>query len=176
MVWGPTGVSEYFAGGDVKKFALTHNKGYCYIVIDPASSSYLCHKCATYVCMNMNKNAVISWALVGLLKWQRLGKPCIESSYLKHNVIFYPFFYCPCFLNLNKANHCLTSLSAALCSTMRALSTKTTGMETGCTAGPQAISSLASSTSTERKDTDNSCSLTDPPFRLTGWMDGWMTG
>lgn len=112
----------------------------------------------------------ISWALVGRLKWQRLGKPCTESSYIKHNVIFYPFVLCQFFLNLNKANHCLISLSAALCSTMRALSTKTTGMEMGCTAGPQAISSLASSTSTERKDMDNNCSLMDPAFRLTGWM------
>lgn len=57
------------------------------------------------------------------------------------------------------------SLSAALFSTMRALSTRTTDMGMDCTAGPQATSSPASSTSTERKVTDNSCSLMEPPFR-----------
>lgn len=86
-----------------------------------------------------------------------------ESFYMKHNAFFY------CILSVshkfNKASHYLISPTAALFSTMRALSTKTTGMEVGCTAGPQATGSLVSSTSTERKDTDINCSRMEAPFR-----------
>lgn len=60
-----------------------------------------------------------------------------------------------------EAAFCLCVLSC-----MRALSTETTDMETDGTSGQrQATSSPASSTSTERKDMDNTCSLMEPPSR-----------
>lgn len=66
---------------------------------------------------------------------------------------------------VNKATHYLIFLSSPLCSTMRGLSTRTTGMGMDSTAGPQVIGLLASSILTERKDMDNSCFLMEPSFR-----------
>jgi len=79
------------------------------------------------------------------------------------HVIFY------CLLSDFPEDSCLMSLSAPLCSSMRALSIKTTGMGVDSTAGPQATRSLASSISTEKKDMDNKCCLKEPPLRLNGY-------
>ena len=63
--------------------------------------------------------------------------------------------------------HSLTvpSVCVFVCSVMRVRFIETTAMVKGFTAGPQATSLLASSTSTRRMDLEGRSSLMDPAFR-----------